>query len=231
MKQYIIYRMNFPNGKCYIGYNSTALWQRQSEHKSRMKDPKYKHLPLYCALRKYGIENVTWDILSTHETTEEAQQEEIKQIKLVEGNSYNVAPGGLVNIITDEGRKKISESQIGKVYSEETKQRISEGLREHYSKPENKKLKSDRTKKLHQNPEYRKHWLKSRENFNSWNDERRDKVKQFQEECIEKILEVYTPKDTLVNLAQKSGVNYSTIRNLQKLWKARLPLDKSQDSI
>ncbi len=196
-----------------------------------MKDPKYQYLPLYCALRKYGFENVTWDILSSHEQQEEAEQEEIKQIKLVEGKSYNVASGGLVNVITEEGRQKISESQKGKVYSEETKKRISEGLKEHYSKPENKKLQSERTKKLHQNSEYRKHWLKSRENFNSWDDARRDKVKQFQEDCIKKILEVYNPEDTLVILAQKSGVNYSTVRNLQKLWRARLPLDNPQDTI
>jgi hypothetical protein len=223
MNKYIIYRINFPNGKCYIGYNGTELWQRKSEHKSRMKDPKYQHLPLYCALRKYGFENVTWDILSTFDTSKEAEQEEIKQIKLVEGNSYNVALGGLVNIANDETRKKISESQKGKVYSEETKQRISEGLKKYYSLKENRKLMSERAKKLHQDSNYRKNYLKARAKLKCWTEERRERIKKIHEDWFKKILDVYRPNMTLVEISEKSGVNYSSVRNHQKEWMSRLP--------
>jgi group I intron endonuclease len=60
-----IYKItNSINGKVYIGL-STNIEKRWNKHRSVMTNPKernYKY-PLYCAMRKYGIENFTFEVL------------------------------------------------------------------------------------------------------------------------------------------------------------------------
>lgn len=52
-----IYKItNKVNGKIYIGETNRTIPIRWKQHKSRAKDPSNKEY-LYCAMRKYGIEN------------------------------------------------------------------------------------------------------------------------------------------------------------------------------
>jgi hypothetical protein len=103
-----------------------------------MKDPKYNNLPLYNALRKYGYLNVEWEVLSSHETIEEANQAEINAIKSNPLN-YNVASGGMTApLATPEIRKKISDGLKGRIISKETRATLREYALKQFSTPESK---------------------------------------------------------------------------------------------
>ncbi|MFW6226120.1 MAG: GIY-YIG nuclease family protein, partial [bacterium] len=119
-----IYKAKFPNGKCYIGLTRNSLCQRKSEHKSRMKDKKYKNLPLYNALRKYGFQTVAWEVLIKVKTIGEAEKREMQMI-LENPLNYNVAAGGMTMSFTPEICKKIAESQKGVPKTNIQKKRIS----------------------------------------------------------------------------------------------------------
>lgn len=113
----IVYKASFQNNKCYIGLTRNSLNQRMSEHKYRMKDKKYNY-PFYNALRKYGFDSVAWDIVSTHNSMEEAEQHEIKLISETREYNYNIAEGGNTIVYTDEIRRRISDGLKGKAKSE-----------------------------------------------------------------------------------------------------------------
>ena len=49
-----IYKIEFPNGKHYIGLTTTSLEQRKSKHKSSARNKNNSNL-LYNALRKYDM--------------------------------------------------------------------------------------------------------------------------------------------------------------------------------
>lgn len=58
----IIYRALFPNNKSYIGQTKNTLKSRKNSHKMSMKN-KSKRTRFISALKKYGFENVKWEIL------------------------------------------------------------------------------------------------------------------------------------------------------------------------
>lgn len=96
-----IYKItNQINGKVYIG-QSIDIKDRWQEHKREaFKQDSYKYnYPLYQAIRKYGLENFTFEILEEC-LFEELNQKEIEYISLYEsyppdnGKGYNQNPGG-----------------------------------------------------------------------------------------------------------------------------------------
>lgn len=94
---YIIYRISGPSGKAYVGLTSTKLEKRWSSHVSRAFKENKNH-PFYCAIRKYGPEAFTLEILKTVETAEEAAQSEktfIELFRLIGYPAlYNISDGG-----------------------------------------------------------------------------------------------------------------------------------------
>lgn len=91
--RYFVYLLQFPNGKKYIGITKNFR-RRMYQHKSQaIKGGKLK---LYCAIRKYGWENVDKRVVSIVNTLEEANHLEqflIKEFELTE-KGYNLSPGG-----------------------------------------------------------------------------------------------------------------------------------------
>lgn len=91
-----IYKItNKINGKVYIG-QSVCIEHRWNQHKSDARLYK-SYAPLYCALRKYSIENFSFDVL------EECQQEKLNEkeiywIKYYDSTNkekgYNIKSGG-----------------------------------------------------------------------------------------------------------------------------------------
>lgn len=60
-----IYRItNKVNGKCYIG-QSTHIEKRWTKHRNTATNPKYHeyNYPLYRAMRKYGLQNFSFEVL------------------------------------------------------------------------------------------------------------------------------------------------------------------------
>lgn len=77
-----IYKItNTIDGKVYIG-QSVNIYQRWKNHKSAARDPHSPthHLPLYCALREYGEENFTFEIIEQC-NEDELNDEERKYIQ------------------------------------------------------------------------------------------------------------------------------------------------------
>lgn len=91
---YSVYKItNLINNKCYIG-SSIRVNKRWKEHLNCSKnsnDPKYDY-PLYCAFRKYGIENFHFEILrDDFDSVEEMQSYEKEMIIFFDSynNGYN----------------------------------------------------------------------------------------------------------------------------------------------
>lgn len=96
-KEYVIYKAtNNINGKIYVGktYN---LEKRKREH---IYDIDNK-LPFHRALKKYGIDKFTWEVIDNAVTNEEAMEKEVYWIKKLNtcihsknSNGYNITLGG-----------------------------------------------------------------------------------------------------------------------------------------
>jgi group I intron endonuclease len=131
LPEFIIYKLTFPNGKLYIGCTK-YYEQRMSEHK-RAKSIQPK---LSRAIKKYGWENVKSEIIFNCKTYEEMLQKETEFIKFYNSvtEGYNCTSGG-----------------EGCILSEET-------LQKHITfqgSPEVRKRKSEVSKQLMKNPEYK----------------------------------------------------------------------------
>lgn len=110
-----IYKItNQVNGKVYIG-QSIHIEQRWKEHKKKpfLEDSEEYNYPLYQAIRKYGLENFTFEVVEEC-IPEDLNQKEIDYIALYESyppskdKGYNQTPGGSRGIF----EKKISYDQL-----------------------------------------------------------------------------------------------------------------------
>lgn len=95
----IIYCATFPNGKKYIGQTVQPLKQRKAQHKSFALNF-YDNFIFHKAIRKYGFDCITWEILEKDiQTIEELNQREEywienKHTYYRDGNGYNMSRGG-----------------------------------------------------------------------------------------------------------------------------------------
>lgn len=127
MYGYIYITTNDINGKIYIG-----------QHISESFDEKYKGsgVILQKAIKKYGFNSFTTEILHECNSIDEMnywEQEYIKQYNATDKNiGYNIKYGGSNTPCPEEVKKKISEAEkrnpartmLGKRHTEETKQKI-----------------------------------------------------------------------------------------------------------
>lgn len=128
---------NKENGKVYIGITGQPVERRWRGDGSGYK----KCLLFYRAIQKYGWDNFTHEILHSGLTKKEAEDLEQKLIKKYKSNQkefgYNIANGGSVHSISDETKKKISDTlkdnyvkenhpNYGKKYSDDFKKKLSE---------------------------------------------------------------------------------------------------------
>ena len=121
----IIYRCTLPNGKMYIGQTNRELKDRKYEHirKSKIKTSVGYNYPFYRAIRKYGENNLVWDILDYADNQIDLNEKEKYWINYYNtyignknSNGYNQTVGGEGQnglIHTDETKKKIQQSELG----------------------------------------------------------------------------------------------------------------------
>lgn len=108
----IIYKAtNLINNKVYIGLNTTSLEARMYQHKSAFKSVNHNNYnsKFYRAIRKYGWDNFSWEIIDTSDCPEEIKEKEIYWIRKYDSyyNGYNSTLGGdgaLGAVKTDEMR-------------------------------------------------------------------------------------------------------------------------------
>lgn len=114
----------FPNDKIYIGITSMLPEQRWGKDGYGYKGQKI----LYSAIKKYGWSNIQHIIIANGVSYESAKNIEIDLIALYDitnrKNGYNISPGG--DLISEESRKKISNSRIGQHPSEEARKKMSD---------------------------------------------------------------------------------------------------------
>lgn len=96
---YIYVYTNKINGHQYVGQTNN-LQKRYNGHKSDSYNPNSHsyNLPLHAAIRKYGLENFTFEVIEEVETVEQANEREIYWIKEkqshVSKGGYNITFGG-----------------------------------------------------------------------------------------------------------------------------------------
>jgi len=132
---------NLINGKQYIGQTIQGLDKRKKQHLKDAKALRYD-VPLYRAIRKYGIEAFSWEIEDYAFSREELDQKEIFYIEqygtLCSKHGYNCASGGSNgnNFAgkTPEERQEINKKLSSKSlqqwegYSPEQKQQVLSAL-------------------------------------------------------------------------------------------------------
>jgi len=171
-----IYKIQFPNGKHYIGLTTTSLEQRKVQHKSRAKNDGTKYL--YNAIRKYDMVD-TFELIEIDkaDTLEELCKKEIMYIAeynsyYMNRNGYNMTYGGEGNngyVYTEEDKQKQSERMTAyyinnpgarQKNSETTtnyfknpvaRQKQSAAQKKRFEKPEEKQICSEAQKKYHEN--------------------------------------------------------------------------------
>lgn len=93
----IIYRiLNTVNDKVYIGQTTLKPNFRWNHHKSNFR--RKKKQTIYCAMRKYGIENFIFEEIFTVLNEDDLDGFEVQFIKLYNSyyNGYNMTKGGNV---------------------------------------------------------------------------------------------------------------------------------------
>lgn len=202
-KKTIVYKAIFPNGKCYIGI-SNSFSQRKYQHK---KDARMGKTSYFCrAIRKYGFENIIWEILFVFDTREEAETMEIKLISETKPN-YNIAKGGNASPITEETKKKISKKLSGIPLKSETAEKIKSSLRKRYANKlsGNKVIKRKRRcKPRSKDRDYR--WFQKRNGRN------RNNQKIF------KIIAIYHERMSIPEVARSINLSRSAIVAMKRSW-------------
>lgn len=116
---YIYKITNIINEKVYIGQTTRDLNKRFIAHKN---SPNFKHtenFPLARAIKKYGWENFTTELIDTADCLDELNQKELFYIKkfnsLVEGGwGYNLKGGGdSIGSHSAQTKEKIGRAQMG----------------------------------------------------------------------------------------------------------------------
>jgi GIY-YIG catalytic domain len=115
---------NRVNGKRYIGQTTRSLEWRWSQHRKHMNSV---HFPIYRALRKYGIENFTVEVLATGCSVECLNYLEallIAAYNTLVPYGYNLDSGGKNNVMHPDSRARLSKAQKGKRKSAEHRAKI-----------------------------------------------------------------------------------------------------------
>ena len=147
---YCVYVHTSPSGKKYVGQTGIGLKDRWRNggagylHKN--KNGEYKQPVFARAILKYGWDSFEHEVIASNLTKEEADNfEKLLIEKLNTRDSkygYNLKEGGSHGNLSEETRKKMSESQKGKKLSEETRKKISKSsMGKHLSEETKEKIR------------------------------------------------------------------------------------------
>lgn len=89
----LIYKIsNKINSKLYIGVTTNGINHRWARHKRDARDPKYAHLPLYAAMREFGVDQFWIEQIEECTDTVSMYKRELEIIKdweTIHPNGYN----------------------------------------------------------------------------------------------------------------------------------------------
>lgn len=126
----LIYKATFPNQKSYIGQTRFSLEKRKLQH---LKKSNGKYNVIFIkAIRKYGWENVQWEIIENNisdiNILNEREQFNILKYDTFMPNGYNMTLGGdgsLGKQVSQITKKKLRDANIGKKLTNKHKNKIS----------------------------------------------------------------------------------------------------------
>ena len=122
MNNYLIYKHTSPSGKSYIGQTNNYD-RRCSEHQTRTACRAF-----HSAIKLYGWDNFSHEILHENLTIEQANELEeqlIKEYNTLSPNGYNLKTGGLNSKTCQEIVNKVALANKGKTRSQETRNKMS----------------------------------------------------------------------------------------------------------
>lgn len=122
----VLYQIEFPNGKSYIGVTKQRLGARFSEHKSRSVG---KGMAISYAFRKYGAKNAAIKplVVANYDYLLELEKRAIIAYKTKSPSGYNLSDGGEGNNgykHSQESKIKFRNYRLGTKLSEETKAKM-----------------------------------------------------------------------------------------------------------
>ena len=118
------------SNKVYIGQTTKSVEERYKKHLKARNSKSKKHLHLYLAMNKYGIDTFSVEQIDTAENQQELNNKEIYWINFYDSinNGYNMAPGGVnTNIFTSE---IVKENHANKMRSIDVRNKISKTMHE-----------------------------------------------------------------------------------------------------
>jgi group I intron endonuclease len=125
----IIYKItNSINDKVYIGQTVESLKKRWNRH-TWVCTIKRNAMAITNAIVKYGKENFIIEEIDKADDIEELNEKEIYYINLyksISPNGYNLTTGGNNKRLSEETKRKISESNKGRKTSDETRKKLSD---------------------------------------------------------------------------------------------------------
>lgn len=229
-RDYCVYmHTNKINGKKYIGITQQSVEQRWRNGRG------YKTQVFYNAIKKYGWNNFSHDVLFDGLTKEEAEQKEIELIAFYKSDNknfgYNVSHGGNCSgTMLEETKRKISEANKGKIVSEETKQKMKENnvrpmLGKHHTDEAKAKIRQANTGKHHSKETKHKlsqifkgrkltpEWIEHRTKAQTGLKRSKETVNKIREAVSVKVIcindrQIY---DSLTIASEATGVNISHI--------------------
>ena len=100
------------SGRCYIGQTIQDPYRRRLEHISDSKHTT-KEYHFHNALRKYGIDSFTFEIIAAANSLEELNLLEEKYVEQFDSisNGFNIRQAGGNKLHSEESKKRMSESQ------------------------------------------------------------------------------------------------------------------------
>ena len=121
---YLVYKHTSPSGKSYIGITGDYD-KRCREHKSASGSSKYSQCrAFHAAIRKYGWDAFTHEILYSNLTIEQANHREtqlINEYGTLAPYGYNLCTGGGVKVWSDASRLFASNRRKGMKFSDATR--------------------------------------------------------------------------------------------------------------
>jgi group I intron endonuclease len=118
------------NGKQYVGQTTLTIEDRWDLHlKSALRY--FSMGALHCAIRKYGVEAFAIeqiDVVGSQDELNEKEDYHVVQRGSLAPGGYNLRPGGGRWRLSEESRRKMSESHLGCSRPEATRRKISETM-------------------------------------------------------------------------------------------------------
>jgi group I intron endonuclease len=124
----IIYIITSPSGKRYIGQTIQPLDKRWKQHiDAAHRTYKDNCKVLNKAIRKYGSKHFTVEVLHQGDDIDldALEQECIEKYNTIVPYGMNIKQGGKTGKHNDESKRKISESNLNRIVSFETRKRLS----------------------------------------------------------------------------------------------------------